>query len=181
MWSFFLQWTVVGEYSAPYSGLYPYSGPDMAKKPYSDNPWWGGGGHKVGTPFTTHALLCSTRTARQNDRADRLRGIVHIQCRPPFTVSMSSCCQKRVRARGDSLTHTHGAPRRSLGAPRGGRGAPSGFFWLDSPGTLWNPPWCTSAPLLWPQWRPALSPTSPVCDRRTGAPQCHATVTTARS
>jgi len=39
MWSFFLQWTIVDEYSAPYSGLYPYSGPDMAKKPYSDNPW----------------------------------------------------------------------------------------------------------------------------------------------
>jgi len=39
MWSFFLQWTIMDEYSAPYSGLYPYSGPDTAKKPYSDNPW----------------------------------------------------------------------------------------------------------------------------------------------
>jgi len=27
------------EYSATYSGFYPYSGPDAAKKPYSDNPW----------------------------------------------------------------------------------------------------------------------------------------------
>jgi len=27
------------EYSATYSGLYPYSGPDTAKKPYFDNPW----------------------------------------------------------------------------------------------------------------------------------------------
>lgn len=142
---------------------------------------WGGGGHNVGTPFTTHALLCYTHTARQNDRADRHRGIVYIDCRPPFTVSMSSCCHKRVRSCGDSLTHTHGAPRSSLRAPRGTWGAPSGFFWLDPPGTLWNPPWCTSAPLSWPRWRPALSPTSPVCDRRTGAPQCHATVTTARS
>jgi len=39
MWSFFLHWIIVDKYSAPYSGLYPYSGPDMAKKPYSDNPW----------------------------------------------------------------------------------------------------------------------------------------------
>jgi len=28
------------EYFAPYSGLYPYSGPDTAKKQYSDNTWW---------------------------------------------------------------------------------------------------------------------------------------------
>ena len=28
------------EYSATYSGIYPYSGPYTAKKPYSDNPWF---------------------------------------------------------------------------------------------------------------------------------------------
>jgi len=28
------------EHSATYSRLYPYSGLDTAKKPYSDNPWW---------------------------------------------------------------------------------------------------------------------------------------------
>jgi len=37
MWSFFLQWTIMDEYLGPYSGLYPCSGPDTAKKPYSDN------------------------------------------------------------------------------------------------------------------------------------------------
>jgi len=30
----------MNEYSATYSGLYPYSGPDTAKKQYSDNPCW---------------------------------------------------------------------------------------------------------------------------------------------
>ena len=39
-WSFFLQWTIMDKYSATYSGIYPYSGLDTAKKPYSDNPWW---------------------------------------------------------------------------------------------------------------------------------------------
>jgi len=27
------------EYSATYSGLYPYSGRDTAQNPYSENPW----------------------------------------------------------------------------------------------------------------------------------------------
>jgi len=81
------------EYCATYSELYPYSGPDTAKKPYSDNPCW------------RYALRCD------DGRQDAFGAPPHWRCAPS---------RRAPRRRGGAAPLALRPPSRRAPRRRGG-------------------------------------------------------------
>jgi len=124
---------------------------------------WGGGGHNLGTPFTTHTLFCATRTRARKAwqiatvAAFTLCAVPHLQIRCPhavprvraFLVMSSREATGRLQAAvGRLQVALWGPPVASFGGP------------LEDP--CWASPLCASAPHSWPRQRSAHSPAPPL-------------------